>query len=154
MTAQPDVQLRRNIVSIVSVNLPLCPSSNKAFVSRSGSHLLMKTAICRFWEKLVREEHKQGADLPTLGSVAYGLWVDLPANMRGDIDNRVKLLSDALQTGNESLRTDSYYLGVVANDKNMAALHVERLAGLPADRCVATVVRLSQWSSYVSMRLC
>lgn len=146
--------MSRRIALVVSVNLPLCPSSNQAFVARSGSHVLMKTAICRFWQAAVREEHKQGVDLPTLGGVAYALWVDLPATMKGDIDNRVKLLSDVLQTGNKKLRTDSYYLGVVTNDKNMAALHVERLHGLPADRCVATVVVISQWSSYVSMRLC
>lgn len=80
-----------------------------------------------------------------LGCV-YGLWLDLPGKMKGDVDNRTKLISDVL--------AEAGGLGIVADDKLMRAHYVGFLDGLPADRCIATVVELNHnWPDYVTLRL-
>ena len=136
--------------TIVSLSLPLPPSVNKAFAARRGSHLTMKTASYRFWEQQVREEHGRGERLPMLFEGArYGLWIDLPSAMRGDIDNRVKLISDVLCTPG----TKDYGLGIVLDDKKMRGLHVEHLDGIAGDTCRVTVVQRSDWPGYVMMRM-
>lgn len=130
--------MSRPVQSIVTVELPLPPSVNKAFAARRGSHLLMKSAAYRFWAKQVEEDCPVGI---ALVPGRYGLWIDLPDGMRGDIDNRVKLLSDML--GN---------LHIVQDDAHMDDLHVCR-RGAPKDRCIATVVTTTEWRSYCEMRL-
>jgi Holliday junction resolvase RusA-like endonuclease len=141
--------MSRPTLTIVSVNLPLPPSVNDAFAARRGSHLLMKTAAYHAWTRAVRDEFEPGKlTLPTLQYGAYGLWVSLPAKMRGDIDNRVKLLSDMLCVS----RKDDFRLAIVKDDDHMDALFVER-GGAPPDRVIATVTTLAAWPSYLEMRL-
>ena len=135
---------------LVSVDLPVPPSVNSAFAARRGSHLTQKTAIYRFWEREVLEEHRHGQGLPVLVPGGYGLWLDLATGMRGDIDNRIKLVSDILKV---PTKTSPNALGVVIDDGHMKGLHVEFLPGLAVQRCVVTVVALAWWPSYVCMRI-
>jgi Holliday junction resolvase RusA-like endonuclease len=140
----------RETTQIASVNLPVPPSVNKAFEARRGSHRTMKSAAYRFWLRQVLEEHGRGQYLPVLVPGKYGFWLDLPPAMRGDIDNRVKLVSDVLK---QPEKTSPDALGIVVDDGLMKGLHIEFADGLPADRCVVTVVALAIWPSYVCMRL-
>lgn len=141
--------MSRPTQSVVTVNLPLPPSVNDAFAARRGSHLLMKTAAYHAWARAVRDELEAAKlTLPTLQYGPYGLWVALPEKMRGDIDNRVKLLSDMLCVS----RKDEFRLAIVKDDDHMDALYVER-AGAPPDRVIATVTTMAEWPSYLELRL-
>ena len=142
--------MTRELRAIVSLDLPLPPSVNKAFAARRGSHLLMKTAAYRFWLQQVREEHGAGRLLPAIGGGAYGLWIDLSPKMRGDIDNRTKLLSDVIKTPRSA---KDYGLGVVHDDSAMAGVHLARLHGLAPDRCRITAVHMAAWADYVVLRM-
>jgi Holliday junction resolvase RusA-like endonuclease len=150
----------------VSVELPLPPSTNRAFAARNGSHRTMKTGITRFWMKQCKEEvsamlprtfglravkDELAAALPRLFGGPYGLWIDLPKGMQGDIDNRVKLLSDMLCQMKGNI-TNDFGLGIVKDDRQMAALYVGRIR-MPPERCVATVVILEDWPAYVALRI-
>lgn len=140
----------RQQARLVSVNLPLPPSVNKAFAGRRGSHLTQKSAAYRFWERQVLEEYGRGQFLPVLTPGKYGFWLDLPPIMRGDIDNRVKLVSDILK---RSASGEGGMLGVVVDDAHMKGLHIAFAEGTPADRCTVTVVTLPEWPAYVTMRM-
>ena len=129
----------RERVHIMTLNLPLPPSVNNAFVARYGSHRTAKSGAYKFWLNQVDEEMIGG---PELHPGPYGLWVGLPVAMRGDIDNRVKLLSDVLHEK----------LAVVSDDKLMRGLYVGRVDGMAADRCAVTVVSWFMWPSYCKMR--
>lgn len=139
----------RPFQSVITLDLPLPPSVNSAFAARRGSHLTMKTAGYRFWLQEVKELHGRGDNLPWIGGRPYGLWIDLASNVRGDIDNRVKLLSDILKRPEKS----GHGLGVVVDDSAMWGLHVELCKGMPRDRCRVTVVEMSSWPGYICMRM-
>lgn len=139
----------RPFQSVITLDLPLPPSVNSAFAARRGSHLTMKTAAYRFWLQEIKELHGRGDNLPWIGGRPYGLWIDLAPNVRGDIDNRVKLLSDILKRPEKS----GHGLGVVVDDSAMWGLHVELCGGTPRDRCRVTVVEMASWPSYVCMRM-
>jgi len=109
----------------------------------------MKTASTRFWINEVRDEFKN-KKVPRLDGGVHGLWVDLPWKMKGDIDNRVKLLADILSNGEKN---HAFGLGVYADDKGMKALYVEHLRGLARNRCMATVVIMQDWPAYVALRM-
>lgn len=142
--------MSRPVQSLVSIELPLPPSVNKAFEARRGTHRLMKTAAYKFWLKQVQDECPDGVwqALPRLDRGTYGLWIDLPAKMVGDIDNRVKTLSDVLRKPNKG----EYGLAIVFDDAHMDALYVERSNAKPG-RAIATVVTMADWPSYIAMRL-
>ena len=140
---------KRPFQSVITLDLPLPPSVNSAFAARRGSHLTMKTAGYRFWLQEVKELHGRGDNLPWIGGRPYGLWIDLAPNVRGDIDNRVKLLSDILKRPEKS----GHGLGVVVDDSAMWGLHVELCGGMPRDRCRVTVVEMSSWPGYICMRV-
>lgn len=132
---------------IVSVSLPLPPSFNSSFSGRGHTHRTAKTAAYKFWLRQVREMHGYGEQLARFTPGAfYGLWIDIPTRqvMRGDTDNRIKLLSDVL-TQRE--------LGVVKDDALMDDLYVHRLPGMPANTCGATVVHADDWREYVIWRM-
>ena len=134
----------------VSVELPLPPSINRAFASRHGSHRTMKTGVTKFWLRQCKDEFTNLP--PRLFGGEYGLWVDLPKNMKGDIDNRVKLLSDMLCHMKGNMEND-FGLGIVKDDKEMQALYIGRMRFKLHERCVATVVILQDWPAYVALRL-
>lgn len=135
---------------LVSVNLPTPPSVNQAFAGRRGSHLTQKTAAYHFWERQVFEEYGYGRYLPVLAPGSYGLWLDLNPAMRGDIDNRVKLVSDVLKWPSKG---SPNALGIVLDDEHMKSLYVGFGTGLAPERCAVTVVSLAEWPAYVVMRL-
>lgn len=85
----------------------------------------------------------------------YGLWLQVPVNMRGDVDNRVKLVSDVLREPQPVSRPDPRYftLALVQDDKFMEALYVERAYGVEEGTCKVTIVTLSEWKSYLAMML-
>ena len=85
----------------------------------------------------------------------YGLWLQLPVNMRGDVDNRVKLVSDVLREPQTTVRQDPRYftLALVQDDKLMDALYVERAYGIEEGTCKVTIVTLSEWKAYLAMML-
>ena len=141
---------KRPFQSVITLDLPLPPSVNSAFAARRGSYLTMKTAGYRFWLREVEEAHGRGDNLPWLGGRPYGLWIDLSPEVRGDIDNRVKLLSDILKRPD---KPGQHGLGVVVDDSAMWGLHVELCNGMPRGRCRATVVEMSTWPGYVCMRM-
>lgn len=145
--------MSRTIQTVVTLELPILPSVNAAFASRRGSHLLMKTAAYRAWTRAVQDEHGDGSLLPCLPAGKFGLWLSLPATMRGDIDNRVKLVADVLRApGGAGNARHSFGLHVTSDDAHMDALYVER-GGAPPERVIATVVTLADWPAYLEMRL-
>ena len=132
---------------VVTLNLPIPPSVNSAFVARHGSHRTAKSGTHLFWLRCVEEEifaltEAHTKPLPQCNGTSYGLWIDVPAIMRGDIDNRVKLLSDMLVS-----------LKVVADDKLMRHLYVTKVHGLQKDRCNVAAVGFTAWNDYVMMRI-
>lgn len=140
--------MSRPVQTVVTLELPLPPSVNASFTSRRGTHLLMKTAAYRLWTRAVQDEQPNWQALPLLRRGLYGLWISLPDKMRGDIDNRVKLLSDVLRHPNKG----EFGLAIVHDDAHMDALYVER-GGAPPDRVIATVVTMADWPSYLELRL-
>jgi hypothetical protein len=147
--------MARLVQSLVAFELPLPPSVNAAFASRgAGSHRTLKTAEYRMWQREVREEFgERGEKLPQLAEGRYGLWIDLPVehDMRGDIDNREKLLSDVLCL--PSPRHGRWGLGVVVDDSAMKNKYTNRLSGLARGRCRVAVVTSDQWIDYVLSRI-
>jgi hypothetical protein len=139
------------MTTLISLVLPLPPSVNDAFTSRRGSHLLMKSAAYWHWLRRVQDDYAQD-----YGTVAgpYGLWLELPAAMRGDLDNRVKLVSDVLRGPQppNGKNPPSFSLGVVEDDRLMGALYVGRCSSLTTEECRATVVALPEWFDYMAMR--
>lgn len=133
----------------VSVKLPVPPSVNVAFASRHGSAALTKTAQYRFWEQQVQDAHGYGEMLGTLSAGDYGLWISLSKELRGDIDNRIKLLSDIIKTP----KYGQCGLGIVKDDKFMTAVYVEKIGGMARDECMISAVRAHTWGSYILMRL-
>ena len=147
--------MSRIVQDIVAFELPLPPSVNSAFASgRSGSHRTIKTAEYRAWQREVREEFgDHGEALPRLCQGRYGLWIDLPVEheMRGDIDNREKLLSDVLCL--PAPKHSRWGLGVVVDDYFMRSKHTDRLSGLGRGRCRVAVVVYSKWSEHGPVRM-
>ncbi len=142
--------MKRPQLDLVSVRLPLPPSVNSAFASRGHSHRTMKTAAYRFWWQQVTEMHGSGQNLPVFRNGAYCLWIDLPPGMRGDTDNRTKLISDVLKAPDRQGREG---LAVVIDDAAMRDHMIHLCAGLPANECVATVMSTVVWPGYVLMRM-
>lgn len=134
------------MMKVVSVDLPLPPSVNAAFAARRGSHLLMKTAAYTQWVSTVREEYS-GRQLQAAGGGKYGLFLILPRCMRGDIDNRVKLVSDILSGPPGESVAGRFSLGVVADDADMEFLYVGRSYWVDDGRCTAVVVPTERWKT-------
>ena len=131
--------------SIVTIELPLPPSVNKAFASAGNTHLVRRTESYRFWQRQVRDEHGAGAALPVLAPGEYGLLIELPGAMRGDSDNRTKLLSDILKPKTR----EAHGLGIVRDDKLMRPHYVDFDDALPAGRVRLRIVTLVWWRPYL-----
>lgn len=144
--------MTRPRASLVSVNLPLPPSVNRAFASGvAGSHRTMKTAAYRFWQQTVCDEQRN-IEYPTqLVRGPYCMWIDLPAGARGDTDNRTKILADIVR---QHERNSGYRLCIVEDDKHMGAHYVSPgLTGIAPNRCVVTLVAEPAWRDYVALRM-
>lgn len=144
--------MTRPRLPIVSVNLPLPPSVNAAFASAGGgSHRTRKTASYKFWQRRCADEWSWQPHAERLAAGPYCLWVDLPAGMRGDTDNRTKLLADIVKRPEKA---NDFRLNVVDDDRHMGAHHVEPgTVGLPVDRCIVTLVTAPAWRDYVALRM-
>lgn len=97
---------------MIEISLPVPPSLNNCYVNASGRGRFKSTEY-RIW---CREAQAYLMAAPK-GKVAigYSLHIVLPVNMRGDLDNRVKPLSDVLVAS-----------GVLPDDKHAAKITVER----------------------------
>jgi len=134
----------------ITLDLPLPPSLNTAFARGGAGHRIGRTANYRWWVRCVLDEFR-GRALPRMRRGHYALWLDLPVSMKGDTDNRLKLVSDMLKEGPNKL-------GVVEDDRFMKDHHVSQVfTGVPG-RCVVTLVSLASgrqaWIDYVGMRIC
>lgn len=131
--------------SIVTIELPLPPSVNKAYASNGHSHRLRRTQAYWFWAQQVRDEHGEGEALPVLVPGQYGLLLELPGAMRGDSDNRTKVSSDMLEPKSK----EAHGLGIVKNDKLMRPHYVDFDDALPAGRVRLRIVTLVWWRPYL-----
>lgn len=138
--------------NLVSVRLPLPPSVNAAFASRGHSHRTAKTAAYRFWWQQVCDTLGDFDKLPVFRNGRYCLWIDLPKNMKGDSDNRTKLISDVLRAPSVANQAREG-LAIVVDDADMRDHMVHMCDGLPNDQCIATVVAEADWPGYVMMRI-
>lgn len=140
-------EVKNKTIPVVRLNLPLPPSVNHAY--RPIGNKIMRTRIYRDWVAEVCEEQRK--PLPQYpDKQRYGLLVFLPTTMRGDGDNRVKLLSDVLQRPDDD---HPHRLGVVQDDKLMRAHYVGRHRNVVAGRCWAFVVPWYHWFDYVGYML-
>ena len=138
--------MTRPVANIVSLTLPLPPSVNAAFASgKAGSKFTRKTAHYDFWLQKVRDMHGNGSQLPVLAPGAYGLLLTLSMRMRGDIDNRIKLVSDILCRPGPS---HPHRLGVVSDDGAMKAIYIETgtMTWPAVDEIAVGVVTLDHWA--------
>lgn len=120
--------MSRLLVKRLTLDFPLPPSVNAAFVSRAVGRRIRRSAEYAFWIGCVCDEFPDREKLPTIGEAPYFLNIQLPVAMRGDIDNRVKLLSDMLSAPTPN---HDYRLGVVKDDKLMKGCFVSRHAAVP-----------------------
>lgn len=136
---------------VMRLELPLPPSVNSALASVPKTHLMRYTAAARFWFSAVRDEFAHRGKLPVLQG-QLGVWVDLPAAMRGDIDNRTKLLFDVLKAQGVKGPKGVHRLHVMNDDSQIRRHYVAYT--LPSkDRCGVSLVPLDQWQGYVMGRL-
>lgn len=107
------------------VKLAPPPSVNRAFRNVPGKGRV-KTRDYRLWRRdaIVSIFAQVRADLRIGGPVVVS--INLPAKMRGDIDNRVKGILDALVASNR-----------IDDDKHVAAITVRR--DQPGDLALVTV---------------
>jgi len=139
----------RIVQSVVLLDLPLPPSVNNAFASRAKSHLTQKTQAYRFWGRRVHDEFGSGERLPVLAPGEYGLLIELPSTMKGDSDNRTKLLSDILRPATK----ETFGLGVVVDDRLMRPHYVDFTDVLPRDRVRLRVITAALWRPYLTSYL-
>ena len=96
----------------LEVTLPLPPSANACFRNAPGIGRV-KTEAYRTWAKGAMPEClrvRRG-----VAGKGYRLHLVLPANMRGDLDNRIKPTQDLLVKG-----------GVLPDDRHAASIMAER----------------------------
>jgi len=120
--------LSRLLVKRLTLDFPLPPSVNAAFVSRAGGRRIRRSAEYAFWVGCVCDEFPDREKIPTIGDAPYFLEILLPVSMRGDVDNRIKLLSDMLSAPTAD---HDYRLGVVTDDKRMLGCIISRHASVP-----------------------
>lgn len=112
---------------MIALVLPIPPSVNAAY--RNTARGRAKTQAYRDWlesagfylmqQREWKKERVEGA---------YALAIKLPESVRGDIDNRIKLVSDLLVD-----------IGAVKDDKRAWRVSVERAANIPEHDCYVEV---------------
>ena len=92
----------------------------------------------------------RNADLPQLRPGYYGLIILYDVSMRGDTDNRIKLLSDVVKTPNDK---NPKRLGIVEDDKFMRPLYVDFAEGVGEGRVSLVLASMEDgaFSAYMSI---
>lgn len=89
---------------MITLTIPRPPSLNGIYANRSGGRL--KTSEYKKWREVAAWEIKAQRPKPFIGNITVSLEVGKPR--RGDIDNRIKPVLDALQEA-----------GVIENDSKV-----------------------------------
>ena len=105
-----------------SVEITIPPSLNNAYANVPGRGRV-PTAQHKAW-KLAAGWELLAAKPPKFCG-PYRLTIQVPAGMRGDVSNRIKLAEDLLVS-----------LRITPDDKNAVSVLAERVAGIPAGRCI------------------
>jgi crossover junction endodeoxyribonuclease RusA len=108
----------------VTLALPVPPSTNNLFINVRGRGRI-KSQRYRDWVLEAHSWLKQQTCGVVIG--AYLVEITLPEMIRGDIDNRIKPISDFLVTE-----------GVTPDDKYMWKVSVERNPNVPPGECHVT----------------
>lgn len=110
-----------------TLRIPVPPSVNGAYVNKRGGGGRFKSNRYTAWIESANKHYmtQKRATKPVRGP--YEAKIRLPQDMRGDVDNRTKLLLDYLVR-----------LELTDDDKHCAKLTVERDPGL-AGECVVTI---------------
>lgn len=112
-----------NVNGAVRLELPIPPSANRLW--RSIGRRVIISPEYAAWKRRAGVELMAARPAQIPGH--YALALVLPKKMRGDIDNRVKPVSDLMQAH-----------GVITND-NLCNLIVISRGDVPANRCRITV---------------
>jgi crossover junction endodeoxyribonuclease RusA len=113
---------------MITLVLPLPPSVNAAYRNVRGKGRA-KTQKYRDWEAdagVYLMQQREWKSQKVNGS--YELDIRLPENIKGDIDNRIKCVSDLLVS-----------VGAVEDDKHARRVSIERHADVPELDCYVTV---------------
>lgn len=116
----------------VILELPTPPSVNAAYANRKGGkgRGRYKTALYKAWLEcadafLLQQKRALNGRIPVTGECE--LSIRLPANVRGDASNRIKVCEDYLVSR-----------GITGDDKHNRKVSIERDASLDG-HCVVTV---------------
>lgn len=114
---------------MITVTLPLPPSANALFVNAPGRGRF-KSAAYKSWLTEAGWCVQTPTRYATVRRVAgpYTLTITVPATMRGDIDNRVKAISDLLVKH-----------GITDDDRAADAVTVRRGATPSAQQCIVEI---------------
>lgn len=110
-----------------TVTVPVPPSVNNAYINRrlrNGKVIRVLSAEARAYKLATAAAVKIAVRGASIVHGPYNVAIDLPLKMRGDADNRIKLLLDALVAS-----------GRVPDDRHMVKVH----AGKCLDENVARV---------------
>lgn len=102
-----------------TLDLPIPPSVNNMFPGRSGR---FKSAEYKAWIKAAGWELNAQKVRPVSGP--YALTLELPEKMRGDVDNRLKGISDLLVSHR-----------LTPDDSRAVSATAVRTPGILKDRC-------------------
>lgn len=114
---------------MITLVLPLPPSINAAY--RNTKRGRAKTRECDDWIRsagFYLMQQKEWKKHKITGP--FELKIKVPQDMRGDIDNRVKLILDILGPKN---------LGATPDDRHAQRVSIERSAEVPEFDCYVTV---------------
>lgn len=115
----------------VNLSIDIPPSVNRVWRSVRGK--VIKSADYKNWLNMAGWQIQ--AQRPGKIDGAYTLHVTFPECMRGDLDNRVKAISDILQKQ-----------GVIENDSYAFEIHLMRRDSVPDGKCY---VYLHQFESVI-----
>ena len=108
------------------IDLPLVPSLNNAYGNKSNGNGRYAKPHIKAWKAEAGWIIQLAESCPIDGP--YRLTVLVPAKMRGDVDNRVKLASDLLSE-----------MRVIPNDRHAVETTCRRDASIADGRCAIVV---------------
>lgn len=105
----------------ISFSIPMPPSVNALYVNAPGRGRVKTKVYARWIDeariRLMLDRVRLRAPLER-----YGIALKVPADMRGDISNRIKAAEDLCKRH-----------GLIFDDKNAVSVSIERVAGLAPD---------------------